>query len=583
MLKNIRSYFYNLKKYQAPLETFVFPVILLLFPLFGAGAGLDITDTTYSLGNYQYLGSVNDMWLFSTFLSNKVGALLMQLPGAGTMLGFNIYCSFITSAMALISYYFLKRFMPGWMIFIGEFIAESICFSPRAILYNYLTYLLLTLGTIFLIAGLFALERQALYLFIAGVFLGMNVMVRFPNLAEAALILILWFYGYITRDKFGEVLKKTLICIGGYVSGFGIVFLGICLGYGGPSRYINGIMALFGMTEGASDYTSGGMIGAILEAYMTSVTHMLIVIPCMIAGVIMFLLLPERYVFVKKLLYIGGLLVLVRYYFAKGVFTRNYFYYDCMFQAAMMFIITGIILCVIGSLGILNGSRQEQTLAFAALMLILITPLGSNNYTFPIMNNMFLIAPIILWLFRRMMQRAGEKDYNFPWQSFVTTVIIVLVIQGALFHINFSFYDGADGTVRDARADIPKVSSQVTTSYNAETLNELKQAIDDNDLKNNKVLLYGNVPGLSYVFDLEPAMDTTWPDLDSYAFSNFHEQLAMLSDSGETPAVIIGKEGIDEGTNTLKFDDLMDFIDNHDYNKVFESDRFMIFVSTTKE
>lgn len=582
MLKNIRSYFYNLKKYQAPLETWGFPLILLLFPLLGANAGLDVTDTTYSLGNYQYLGSVNGMWLFSTFLSNKLGEFLMLLPGAGTMLGFNIYCSFITSAMALISYYFLKRFMPGWMIFIGEFIAESICFSPRAILYNYLTYLFLTLGTIFLIAGLFALERQALYLFIAGVFLGMNVMVRFPNLAEAALILILWFYGFITKDRFAEVFKKTLVCIAGYVSGFGIVFLGICMAYG-PSEYINGIARLFGMTEGASDYTSGGMLGAIAEAYLTSVIHMLIVIPCIVAGVIMFLFLVGKYVWIKKLLYIGGLLVLVRYYFAKGVFTRNYYYYDSMFQAAMMFIITGIIFCVIGSLGILNGSRQEQTLAFAALMLILVTPLGSNNYTFPIMNNMFLIAPIILWLFRRMMQRAGDEDYHFPWQSFVTTVIIVLVIQGALFHINFSFYDGADGTVRDARADIPKVSSMVTTTYNAETLNELKATIDDNGLQDDKVLLYGNVPGLSYIFDLEPAIDTTWPDLDSYGSAFFGEALKKLSDAGETPTVIIGKEGTGEGTNTHKYDDLMDFIDNHDYNKVFESDRFLIFASNNEE
>ncbi len=579
MLKNIRSYFYNLKKYQAPLEKYVFPVILLLFPLIGANAGLDITDTTYSLGNYQYLDTVNQMWLFSTFLSNKAGQLIMMLPGAGTMLGFNIWCSFITSAMALVSYYFLKRFMPGWMIFIGEFIAEALCFSPRGILYNYLTYLFLTMGTIFLIAGLFAIERQSLYLMIAGVFLGMNVMVRFPNLAEASLILIVWFYGWITRDKLTEVLKKTGLCILGYVCGFGVVFLGTCVGYGGPDAYIGGIAGLLGMTKGASDYTSGGMLGAILEAYGTSLSHMLIVLPCIVAGVIMFLLLPGRYVWVKKFLYMAGLLVLVRFFFARGVFTRNYYYYDCMFQAAMMFVIVGIIFCAVGSLGILNGSRQEQTLAFTALMLILVTPLGSNNYTFPILNNLFLIAPIILWLFRRLMQRMGDEDWNFPWQSFVTTVIIVIFIQGALFHINFSFYDGADGTPRDARLDIPKVSSMVTTSYNAETLTDLYSALGDNELLEDKVLLFGTVPGLAYIFDLEPAIDTTWPDLDSYYYMNFDSELLGLDTAGETPTVILGKDSPDISSDKSKYDTLMDFIDNHDYNIVFESDRFIVFAS----
>ena len=333
------------------------------------------------------------------------------------------------------------------------------------------------------------------------------------------------------------------------------------------------------MTKGASDYTSGGMLGAILEAYGTSLSHMLIVLPCIVAGVIMFLLLPGRYVWVKKFLYMAGLLVLVRFFFARGVFTRNYYYYDCMFQAAMMFVIVGIIFCAVGSLGILNGSRQEQTLAFTALMLILVTPLGSNNYTFPILNNLFLIAPIILWLFRRLMQRMGDEDWNFPWQSFVTTVIIVIFIQGALFHINFSFYDGADGTPRDARLDIPKVSSMVTTSYNAETLTDLYSALGDNELLEDKVLLFGTVPGLAYIFDLEPAIDTTWPDLDSYYYMNFDSELLGLDTAGETPTVILGKDSPDISSDKSKYDTLMDFIDNHDYNIVFESDRFIVFAS----
>ncbi len=582
MLTNIRSFFYPLKKYQGLLEKWVFPVILLLFPLFGVNAGLDITDTTYSLANYEYIETLNPMWLFSTYLSNITGSLIMKLPGAGTMLGFGVYCSFITSAIALIAYYFLKDFMPGWMIFIGEFIAEGICFSPRVILYNYLTYLFLTLGAIFLIKGLFSIEGQDLYLFLAGVFLGINVMVRFPNIAEAALILILWFYGFITKNRFSEVVKQTLICIGGFLTGFVLILAVIAAKYG-VSSYIDGIISLFSMTDSASDYGAGGMLGAILEAYMTSTLNMLIMLPCIAAGVIMFMLLPGKYVFVKKLLYVLGLLVLVRYFFAKGIFTTNYYYYDCMFQAAMMFIIAGIILSVIGSLGILNGSRQEQTLAFTALMLILVTPLGSNNYTFPILNNMFLIGPIILWLFRRMMQRAGEADVNFPWESMLTCVIIVLAIQGALFRANFSFYDGADGTVRDSRANIKKVSSMVTTSYNAATLDELKAFLEENELLDEKVLLFGTVPGLSYVFDLEPAIDTIWPDLDSYSLQAFSNQLELLSQTKEAPVIIWGKNSPEFAVTAQKTQLLLDYIDDGAYNKVFESDRFTVYTANGKE
>ncbi|WP_022772677.1 hypothetical protein [Butyrivibrio sp. AE2015] len=577
MLKNIRSYFYNLKKYQLPLERYFFPVVLLLYPLIGVNQGLDISDTMYSLTNYEYIETLNPMWLFSTYLSNVFGAVIMHFPGADTMLGFSIYCSFVTSVIALVSYYFLKSFMPGWMIFIGEFIAESICFSPRVILYNYLTYLFFTLGTVFLLLGIFAWKRQNLYLFIAGVCLGLNVMVRFPNIVETSLILVLWFYGYITRDKVQEILKKTGVCILGFLAGFAVPFIFTVVKYGAAS-YVSGIMGLFGMTEGASDYSSGGMIGLILEAYKTTLSNMAIMVPCVAAGIIMFLLVPEKYVMIKKILFIGGILILTKYYFATGVFTRNYYYYDSMFQAAMMFIISGIVLSVIGSLGILNGSRQEQTLAFTALMLILVTPIGSNNYTFPILNNLFIIGPIVLWLFRRMMQRAGEAHYNFAWEAMFTFVLIVLFIQGALFHLGYSFMDGADGTKRESLVSIEKAKNMVTTQYNADTLEELSVVLNENDLQNTKVILFGGIPGVSYLFDMYPAIDTTWPDLDSYSVDNFDKQLMDLSVSAEpTPTIIIGKDMAEYANIGMKYDILLDYIVNHDYNKVFEGDRFIVF------
>ena len=77
---------------------------------------------------------------------------------------------------------------------------------------------------------------------------------------------------------------------------------------------------------------------------------------------------------------------------------------------------------------------------------------------------------------------------------------------------------------------------------------------------------------------MEPAIDTTWPDLDSYSIQNFDTQLMDLSVSKEpTPTVIIGKDMADYANIGMKYDILMDYIINHDYNKVFEGERFMVF------
>lgn len=560
-----------------PLEKYLFPLILLLYPLVGVSKGLDITDTTYGLSNYEFLPVIDPMWGLSTFLANVTGRAIMKLPFAGTMLGMGVYCSFIISLIALVCYYSLQRWMPGWMIFIGEFISLSLCWCPRVILYNYLTYLFFTLGLLCLLFGMFEWERQTLFLVLAGICLGLNVMVRFPNIIETGLILVLWFYQMITRGKFIETVKKTFSCIAGFLLGIVIPLFAI-MGMYGPSAYFEMIVSLFGATEGAQDYTAFGMIGSILSAYGTTLKDMIIMVPCVAAGVIMFNLFPEKHVFVKKLLYIAGLFVLVRYYFAVGVFTRNYRYYDSMFQAAMMFVIIAIVLAVTGSTGILNGSRQEQTLAFASLVVILITPIGSNNYTFPVINNLFFVAPVTLWLLRRLMFRLGEGDYHFPWQAMVTMVIIVVMIQGTIFHGSFAFLDGDVGEERDSHAVIPKVSSMATTSYNADSLNELYKALKDIDALGGEAIFFGSVPGLSYIFDLEPAINTVWPDLDTYSTSKFKEELSKISVSGEeAPVVITGRNLTEYANINAKRDVLMDYLASNDYNKVFESDRFTVY------
>ena len=562
-----------------PLEKYVFPLVLLLYPLIGVNAGLDVTDTTYSLANYEFIDTLNPMWLLSTFLGNITGAIIMHLPGAGTMLGFGIYSSFIISLTALISYYFLQKYMPGWMIFIGTFMAESLCWCPRVIMYNYMTYMFFTLGALFLVKGIFFWEKQNVDLFIAGLFLGLNVMVRFPNITETALILVLWFYGALTRDDFLNILKKTGTCILGFTTGVAVIFLVISLIYG-PGAYFGMIGSLFGMTSGASDYTTSGMISAIIDAYFKTAADMLILIPCIVAGIIMFLIKSERFVWIKKLLFAIGLCIVVKYYFAEGIFTRNYYYYDSIFKAAMMFVIIALILGVIGICGFLNGNKQERTLAFLMVMIILITPLGSNNYTYPVINNLFVVAPIALWIMRRLMQRLGDRQLHFTWQSTITMVIIVVLIQGILFHVNFSFVDGADGQKRgETVKTIPKVGSMVTTSYNARTLEELGKYLSDNNLLGTKALLFGGIPGLSYIFDLKPAIDTVWPDLDSYSTEIFDEKLIELSTSDEPyPVIIVGKDMQGYANISDKYDILLDYISNHDYNIDFESERFTVYV-----
>lgn len=590
MLNDIRSYFMKLKGFRQPLERYFFPVVLLLYPFFGITRGLDIVDTTYNLGNYEFMRSVDPMWLFSTFLSNLVGSIIMKFPGAGTMLGFSVYCTFIISAMALVSYYLLQRWMPGWMIFVGELIAESLCWAPRVILYHYLPYLMVTLGTLFLLLGIFSKERQNILLFAAGACLGLNILMRFPAILDCMLILILWFNSFISKEKFADAAKKTGVCIAGYAAGFGVPLLLISLIYGFDT-YPNAIGKLFAMTGEATDYSSGGMLADIFEAYTHTLGNMLIMIPCLIAGIIMFRVAKEKYILLKKALYVAGLLLLAVYYVKKDVFSRNYYYYESMFQAAMMLLIIIVIVTIAGACGFLKGGNEERTLSCAAFMLIFILPIGSNNRTMPLVNCLFLVAPIGLWIIRRFMQRFVDNEWNFACQAMITGVIVVLLVQGAIFHARFSFADHNEATPElnlDTKVtDISKANGLVTTKDNYNSLSELKTCLEDNGLIQGKALLFGNVPGLSYIFDMEPAIDTTWPDLDSYSISSFRDSLDKLNSSDDSkPAVIVGKLDdvmLDNPNIKAKNEMLLDYIDKNDYNKVFESNSFTVYAVGSEE
>ena len=201
----------KLKRFQDPFERFVFPLVLLLWPLATANQGINIQDTTYSLGNFRFLGDgVESTWFFATFLANEVGRLLSSLPVGSTMIGMNLATGLLISLTALAVYFGCRRIFPGWMLFLGEFLAESLCWCPSVILYNTLTYLLLTLACVFLFLAVNATLQGPGWYILAGICLGLNVLVRLSNLTQAVLIVAVWFSFALRRNRHGRAVRAVL-------------------------------------------------------------------------------------------------------------------------------------------------------------------------------------------------------------------------------------------------------------------------------------------------------------------------------------------------------------------------------------
>ena len=593
----------QLNKAGAAVRHILFPLVLLLWPLVSIRQGVTVMDTTYSLANFRYLDGSGTTWFYATFLANKLGTLLMKLPLGRTMAGMNLLCSLLISLTALMVYYVLKRRFSAGAVFLGEWIAIALCWCPAAILYNYLTYFLLTVGCLCLLGFAESAEkgqgkRETLFLILAGICLGMNVGVRLSNLAEAALILAVWFYTWIEGNS-GQLLKKILErtgwCILGYLLGFAVPVLWSAVLYG-PTAYFKMIPALFSTAGGVESYTLGGMLASVASAYLAAGKWSLIMLAAAAASVLLFAVpLPGALRRSRIPVYVLCLAVLTRLLYGRGMFTVNYQDYWCMFSWGMQFLLLALLLGAAGLAGPLDMSRTERFYAALAVVLILVLPLGSNNYTFPVLNCLFLIAPYVLLFLQKALKRSGiaqrlfgkegssnetEPVQNTPGRTLrggvlkslfgmTAFVLVMLVLQGSLFHIRFAFRDGVDGTRRTAvLSSLPIAKGMRTTEANAGELTDLYAKLEETGTEGRTALVFGNAPGIHYLMEIPPAIDTTWPDLDSYPEEDFRRELEKISQNlqgSNLPLVILhSEESAQSESSAGKLEILEKFLaDNH--------------------
>lgn len=530
-------------------ENVVFPLILLLFPLLKANQGIDLWDTGYSLGNYRFFGEIDGVWTLLTFLSNVTGFVLTKLPMGGTMLGMKLYTGLLVSLMALVGYRFFKTKMPAWLAFSGEAAAIGFCWCPTVILYNYLTYFLFLCGAVLLFRGLAG--GRMVCLFLAGIVLGMNVFVRFPgNVLEAALIAAVWYYGALKKKSVRKIVQETGICILGYLTAF-LVMLGIVSAFYGMSAFQNMVAGVFGMTESASDYTFGEMLLAILDAYFKGFQWLLYMILCVLPGIPFLVIKKERFLKLRKIIYCICIPVLFWILGRWGMYNFRYYQKESALQWGAVFLLVAIA-HMVWMLVTKRLDDEWRLIGCIALCIILITPLGSNNYIWPALNNLFFVAPVVFWMVYRFARwgraylDATGKVPLFPVKAMLSAILLAFFVQAVGIGCCYVFLDGETGEKREYKvAENRVLQGMYTNEMNAETLEEITFFMTENqgEYGDKKLILYGNIPALSYYLDKPPAISTTWADLDTSSLEQLKKELEELSRAAkqgeESPLVIL--------------------------------------------
>ena len=565
-------------------------VILAFYPLRHIQWGLDLGDTGYNYANFQYMGTehMDSMWLFSTYLANAVGHLLMKLPNGNTLMGINLYTGLFAAALGFIGYFFCTRKlkMPKVIVFAGEMTALSLCWCPTASFYNYLTYLFFLISSVLLYLGLTG-ERKGC-LVGAGAFLGANVLVRFSNLPQMGMILAVWAYDFIcmldekaavkrktdnrSQDRPGaagrpegfwrRTIRHTLWCLAGYGAALGALFAYIHIRYG-IGAYMEGIGRLFAMTDKATDYKPMAMVGKILGWYWQEMYWVARIGVILAGGMALFAIagwlegalagrFPGKhrgFSILMRVLWTGVSIAMIVWLWVRG-FTSGYYYsYDPIWHPGPVFL---MLTMAIGLIRIFHprAPKEEKLISGMLILIILLTSLGSNNGILPSLNNLFLAAPYTLWQSWRFLRYGGERRLKggltlsfFPAKGVLTAFLALCLFQFGAFGVHFAFAEGTGIQNPVAAVDNNAVLRNIKMDpEKAQWMRELSAYANENELQGREVILYGEIPAISYYLQM-PSAFNPWCDLDSYSLETMRQDLRELEgeigEKGEDKPVII--------------------------------------------
>lgn len=681
--KTVKAYKDNRK--AANLLENLFLVILVFYPLRHINWGLDLWDTGYNYANFRYMGTehMDSMWLFSTYLSNVTGNLLMKLPGAERLTGMNFYTGLIVSLLSVTGYFFCTRKLkiPGWIAFTGEMVAVSLCWCPTALLYNYLTYVFFLACVILLYQGL--TEEKNICLVLAGICLGANVLVRFSNLPEAAMILVVWAYDVAVwfREKDstavrGESLwrrlgQHTFWCFAGYGSAL-LMLLGLIHVQYGFGNYVAGIQRLFAMTDMATDYKADSMIMGMINTYVKNLYWVIRIGVILVAGILLFVIVNVllrvygrlnkilwwccsrillasvgavafTWLYVKGLCTLegmaalsglhpavlflaimavglilftvsGGLLqkrcgmekalwwesrflwcavsvIMLIWLYIKDFCTMDFLWdgpisYGPMLRPGILFL---MLTMLAGMIGYLNpgNSEQEKLISAMVVLVVLLTSLGSNNNVYPSMNNLFVAAPYTLWQCWRFCvhvteRRIGKITFSaFPVKGILTAFLCMCLFQFGGFGVKFVFAEATGVYHLTASVENNEILRNIKMSpEKARWLTELSGYVEERGLQGREVILYGNVPSLSYYLQMPPAFNS-WSDLRSYSYDTMAGDLAqeerqIREGNMERPVVLVDRQG-KVSEQDEKWQLLQSFMERNGYEQTWQNDRFAFY------
>lgn len=547
-------------------------VLIPIFPLSGITYGVDISDVGFSLNQYYFgPGDIGTVCL-PILLSAMMGSVWLKICGVFAIpdyFGMEIAWILALYYMCFLSYRIYKKYRDDSLILPALVLAELFAkCNFHYFIYTTAVAVVALTALYFLILGLN--EKKPLHLAVSVFFVMMATLCKVSSLMLLATFVVLFYDFYRKRDA-RYFWKQILYCVLGFVAGI-VVALILIQATCGIGAYADKFVEMFLYAGTSKDgHTLGDMVmsnlkGAMRGAVLLALLYVVSLIPKKIAG------LKKVFQYgvpaVLVLLVVGKFVGLSRVPGFSTLYGMATDYFNALTVAvALIYIVTVLVLRD------KSYSEEFKYLVLSSAIMTLLLPIGSNTGIYHVCNEIFFVMPfIVIYIGDRL--RSSERFSTGTVLAWATIVWCVCLTTYQSLYLTRAYYAAEKaGQVKQFTIEELRFMSYEETEV--DELSGVTQFLKQYAGGERKLLVAGAAPLLNYLSGIAPFNTGCggWIQTEHITRETVEEELA---DATVKPIVVFCETHV--GENMEKPELVRAYVDENDYELVYENDEYSVYV-----
>lgn len=496
--------------------------------------GIDVQDTSSYLTKFRYFfekgtGGNALYYLLGEFFGSLVFSIFP------TLYAMNVTGLIVWALTGVLIYRIMRPYLSTLPLTAA--VLGGLAFGAswvRCINWNAWSVLLLTIGILFLLYGFDTDDKKWFY--VAGFVLGINVFVRFPNVALLIALSVSVPFYYFRMSKWKDSLKVIgknwgMMVAGGITAGiagclFSVVFLGF-------EKFLADLLWLFSSTgDSESKHNIFDMIAQVAIGAMDGARQW-IKYGVIIGAVIVLCALIRK--FLKKDVTLLGAILAGAFALYVG-FTRDVSTSSMPTLISVQNFIAygGMALGAFGAAWFYKKDKRFAILCLMEALAMIFMTIGTDTGSIFFRVYMALPAAVmaaVLW-------KLPLKELRIM----AVFIVVLTLATGQNCNQNYVYHDGENGEAINSTINADVFEGVYTTASRAEYVNRLIELLAPYEEK--ELLTIGAFNIGHNVTDMKTFFDSAWSDLDYLSMNEFNTVLEKKISEGNIPVIVIATEKI---------------------------------------